>query len=311
MTTGVGNLEFLGFNALRRYPIHDSAPVSSAGGELPDGILADAYIYVPASIGTRLVVSSIAVTEHLIGVTIAVAGTSFSPIAAATVERAAPPYRNVQLQPFIDGVAGWVAFAPVKNVIGSWAPTGPEVNGVYPGELLPRCVTSYPSSGVTSIRQKDRSDKLRGRISVISGQPDQLVIEKTQRTIDGVGSVPVLLFRLNEEQAGPDVFANYLGPCDKSPDAGTCRRPAIFSINDAVPDENGVIQIQIQEIQDAEMGALLTTTVIDRGAFLDFGLGAAQICAMKNARDPLAGFTSCDSPCDPPPTYPGPFEAPQ
>jgi hypothetical protein len=313
MTQGTSNVGFLAYNTLRRYPINDRASVTSVDGQtLPDGVLADVHLYVPESLASRVVVSSVSVTPHLIGVTFAAAGSSFVPLASVTVPRETPAYKNVQVQPMAAGVAGWVAFGPATSLLGSWRFDTSEINGFYPAELLPRCVTAYGPTGVTSIQQKDRSERLTGRVAVISGQPDQLVIERATVAVEGHGNVRALVFRLNEELGGSDIFSRFLGPCDKSPDAGTCRKPPIFSINDVTPDEDGVLQIQFREIPSENLGSLLAVNVGSEAVYLDFGMGQGQICAFKNETDPREGFTSCDSPCAPPPTYPGPFvgEAP-
>jgi hypothetical protein len=315
----LSGMQWLTANANRNYPLEDYATKRDASGnELPDGLLADLHVWFPEELGRCVFISSVTISPLLVSLTLAVhavrpfqdsAAQAFIPLAAVTVPTPLQPGLNYPLRPFAPGVGGWLTF-------------GPEAGGLPPGSyrfddpvqtaILPHLARMYPITGVLSLGRLGYETKLTGVVTIKSNSPETLVIEKRQETILGV-TRDALVFRLNEEESGHDIFKRFVGPCGGVPESNTCKFPQISSIGGAVPDCNGVIKLYINEIwQEPDGGPDLVLSYANTAnngsepagsgqghtVNLDYNRGLGDIC--KKAPDQFAQNSddSCDNPCD-------------
>jgi len=245
----VSNLQWCNLNELRNYPFEDGVSRTSDSGKvLPDNILVDLNIAFPGTLGQEAFVSSIGITANLVSITVcAKDGSTFTPLAAFSITTdLLVPYSNYELRPMTDGVAGWVSFGTGIKTTGSWL-----FSDTTQTKLLPKVAWAYVEEGVTGLGKLNTADLLTGDI-VFQAGGSQLLIDYISssnalaREING-SPVNAIVFSLNTNQYGKSLYELFLGPCDTSPESGTCRKPAIFAINGAVPNCSGEITLQFSE----------------------------------------------------------------
>lgn len=304
----VSNIQWLSANSGKKYPLDDiSSGVDDLGDSMLTNIVTDLNIWFPGdSNSDRACISSVRVSRSLVTVTISAAGSDFVPLAAITVPKPVIPFRNYALSTYKDNTYGWICFDDAVNSMDEVTfKFDPSQNNSL---ISPRAATAYKTTGVTSIKKKSLSEKLTGLVSVISGTPDELVIEKQTRTLPGIGEVEALVFRLNEDVAGPDIYSKFLGECDVSPDSGTCKRDEIYSINEVVPDCAGVIKLIFDEVEDPSTGQLLITNLYEGRGLLDFGLGYTELCRRFGIELQDELLTKCEDACEKIENDLGPFD---
>lgn len=290
----VANIPWLADNCHRNYPLSDDATrVSlSDGSVLDNSIIVDLNLWLPSTYGTPYL-SSVGVTSHLVSATFA-AGTT--PLGSISIPKPVNEYRNYPIAPYQDGVAGWVCFGSGAN----------DLSGTHyrfnedRGKLLPRCYDTYGNTGVISITRYGSSTKLYGLVNFLSGQDSLLYVKKDSRNISGVGTVNCLVIGLNDNETGPEVFKEFLGECDVTPDSNTCLRPPIKSINQVSPDCNNQITLVFEEESSEESdgyGQLLTVTTTTSAIFLDLNVGMAEMCAFNRLETLLEVLSRCEDPC--------------
>jgi len=303
----VSNIQWNNLNSLRRYPIEDLAScISDAGDVLPNDIITDLNIWIPgATPSNDVFISSVSISQYLISLTISVYnGSTFTPIAYVTKGPSIVVNKNYALTPLLDGVYGWVSFGAATanyTTITNWA-----FSSLDQTKLLSRCVKVYPSTGVTSITGYNKSFKLYGDVKLTSQDSDKLSIEyipssdTRARYVDGQYR-DAIVFRLNTDISGMDLYKSYIGPCDISPDSNTCTNPPILTVNNTVPDCDGIIHFNIEEVIDSSLGQLLTIDIEDNVVTFNFALGMVDMCARTKLNFNEAQIISdrCYNQCDP------------
>lgn len=306
MTQLVSNIPWQNLNSLRKYPLNDAATclpnaTSMTTTRLPEGIVVDLNVWTPFSSDTRLFLGAVSVSANLVTITVArEVGGGFVPVAACTVPAPITVFRSYPLKPLVDGVAGWVAFGPGLGEVnaGNWSFSSYAQSGV-----LPRLVRSYAQEGVSSIARSGRANGLTGKVKLLSGDTDKLVVEVVKassidaRTINGQ-RVNAAIIRLNEAgDEGFRVHSEVLSPCQMAPESGTCRRPTIFTINGVTPDCDGVIHFIVEELTDEILGPQLYLEAEDGRLTFNFETPVDTICERARAKNEYAVLVDPD--CEP------------
>jgi len=297
------NIPWQETNNHRNYPFHDrSSRKDINGSKLPTDVITDVHIWFPDSLGSKCVVSSIGISSGIASITFgAIDGSNnVTPLGAVSVVKPVIEDRQYPINSFVDGVMGWVSFGAgannYTNQFNTFSVTG---SGIEATELLATSAKAYTVSGVTKIKQQGRDATLQGLVNLVSTEPNRFKVSVEQRTIETVGTVDCLVFGLNEEVAGPDIYQEFLYKCDVSPDSGTCLRDPITSINSAVPDCNGQITVIFDEVEDTGLGRLTTINIVEGDRMvLDFDLGMSDVCQGVFPTFANDQVTKCDDPCD-------------
>lgn len=283
----VSNLQWCNLNEIRNYPMEDGASkVSDAGVAMPDNVVVDLNVAFPGSLGQEAFISSVGVTSNVVSITLcAKNGSTFTPLAAFSATRAAvTPYANYELKPLADGVAGWVSFGNGIDTPGTW-----RFSDTSQTKLLPKVAWSYAETGVTSIGKLNTSDELSGDVSLRVDGSEELQIEYVSassalaRVING-NPVNALVFSLNTKQFGRELYERFLGPCDTSPESGTCRKPVIFTVNGAVPNCAGIITMQFVEASSNIYPVFTVDDVVSNASIIEISsnMDQATACALIN-----------------------------
>jgi len=315
------NIQWENYNAQTRYPFRDTSTcVDNNGLELPRDIIVDMHVWYPRTDlvsdfeTVKIFVTSVSISANLISLTLGLddgSGTLI-PLGAISVGPTVVPYKNYQISAFVDGFAGWVAFGEAIDnytTLKSWV-----FSTAAQTAILPRCAKPYKVAyaGVSSIKKADGFTKLDGDITLLSGNDEALVVEKTTRVIGG-NTVNAIVFRLNEQKQTVDIHKSYLGPCDVSPYSGTCLKPPVLNINSVTPDCDGNINLTVVEVVNPEVGSILSLEVQSHNVIFHLKFGMSSLCLESQ----LITYTNqiispaCYSPClsDSPGFGTGPFDS--
>lgn len=285
----ITNIKWVNTNSLRKYPIKDTCSgVDNNGNTLPNDIIADINLIAPNTISSnpvnKIFISSVGISKNIVSVTLAIEdGSNFTPIAAVSVGPSLVVGKNYQLKPLLDGVSGWISFGyGIGNTTGNFVFSTYAQTG-----LLDRCVRQYKAHGVTSLSRKNKTGKLVGDIVFKSPNKNVLDIscipssDPEARYINGAYR-DCVVFKLNKAASGPNIYKQFIGPCDVSPDSGTCNKPVIYTINDAVPDCSGLIHFTFMEEVASDFGQLLYITIDGNKVYFNFCIGMADVCARSS-----------------------------
>lgn len=299
----LSNIQWLNTNSQRSYPLDDlTTGVDDSGVAFPENIITDLNIWFPDTCGVTAAISSVTISANLVSVTLVGVSTRpenfssyspmiFRPLAAITLERPVSLGRNYKLVPFTDGVAGWISFGSGAN---DRSPASWRFSNDHQATILPRLAIAYPVLPVIDISKKDSANTLNGVIKLVSGNTTDLVIEGANRIIDGA-CVRVIVFRLNEQLAGNEVYSKYLGPCDGLPETRTCNSLPIYSINGVAPDCNGNINVVFT---NPEAAAVVAVRNYQATTLVDYELGLHNICQTQTTSSLIPVEDNCDpSPC--------------
>lgn len=235
------NLGFYNLNESRSYPLDDLATLRSDDGAiLPSNLLVDASIHYPRTLGRHLAISGVAVTAGIVTVLIGASDSldgSLTPVAAVSLPRPVEQGRMQQVEPLVNGVAGWLAFGS-----GAEVPFLGRFSTAQQGLLLHRCFTAYRPSPVTSFGKLYNSQVLSGMVQLLADPPLQITQETW--TIDD-NERDVIVFSLDRQRTPSQLYSDLAGPCGGRPLAQTCPGPAAIEVfnNRVFPDCNGQIKL--------------------------------------------------------------------
>ncbi len=265
------NRDWYDLNATRAYPLDTRATLTGDGGErLPADALADLSLRFPSTLGERVCLSALTVTDRLVtGVFLACSGPDatpvpFVPLAAFTVTKPFTRNRAVALKALYPGVAGWVVLGPAET------PFVGRFSTPVQGLVLPRCARPYRVPPVPSVRKVGLATGLDGVVQLV-GSGD-LEVVAADRFVDG-RTRKVILFRLKTTDAARNVLDLYRGPCGARPESGNCERPGVEFLNTVGPDCNGNVEIDFRgdaEVTPFEGGS--------EGLVLNHPIGLAEAC---------------------------------
>lgn len=289
------NIDWMGRNCNRNYPLHDSATrIDNKGNKMPTDILVDLHIWVPESVPSRLLVGSVGVSKNIASLTIsAEISNSFSPVASIAVQNP-EPFVNYELTTYVEGAKGWVSFGyGIKHHdranwrFGSYSQTG----------ILPKLSISYDNPAVKSIKKLNRKTGISGDILFTSGSQNTLIVEKVKRTINSE-LVDAIVFRLDESN-GPSIYEKFVGPCDKSPESQTCTKVPIHAINNVTPDCDGNINIVMNEIVDDDIGPIIDIVVDNPShtVVVDTALPLDDVCSRREPKVKNRQLVDYDDDC--------------
>ena len=277
--------DWLNANEQRAYPIHDDATRTDISDRLlPNDFLVDASISLPRSAGQFVYLSSAAVTENLVTLTLLASevppswsassssssGTAaFVPIGVVSLTKPVTRYKNYAITPLYPGVGGWVAFGgriESDNVMmllfNSMDATG----------LIGRVIHVFNDLPVLSLGKVAAAAKLTGIVK-LQGVAGITKTAKGTRLINGQ-TVSVALLGLDYQSNRTTQMQDLAGPCGKRPQSYTCDNKPIIDINGVVPDCEGNIDVEF-------VGETVVGDVTD-GMVIDFPVGLSKACPKSN-----------------------------
>jgi hypothetical protein len=183
------------------------------------------------------------------------------------------PYRNYTLNPFKEGVAGFITFGSGTDELFSGVFGSPNQSRLTAKAALPTGKPPVNSLGIVNVQSV-----LRGLVGLKAEEPLEIV--KEPRTIEGVTYDNVIVFRLKEKAGanGGDgitsVFSDYAGPCGKRVGSRSCVDPQpIETVNGLTADCDGVLTLEFQGC------AVIGRNSIDCGVVVDCERGLSETCA--------------------------------
>lgn len=278
VVNGVRNHNWYNRNETRCYPLDPSAShVDDSGTILPFNILTDLQLRFPDNLGTYAAISSLAVTKHLVSLTIVsvddyilyASSSAFSPLASVAVELPLDESRHYAIRPFVDGVGGWVVFGGGVN-----SPVNLRFTNTSQSLLSPRAAKAYKPLPVTGIGKEDLATALTGLVTLTEGTDIEIVRETIR--FDESDEQDAIIIRLKSSW-NRNVYADYIGPCGGRPESRDCNKPGIEVINTVQPDCDGNIDIVFQQMRTSPL-------IAGAGVAVDLPLGLTTACASPGPR---------------------------
>ena len=279
------NNNWFNLNSTRRYPLDDLATGESDSGlDFPNDIITDLRLRFPRSAGRFASISSINCSSKIVTVTIIghevhpsisnVSGASetFSPLAVVSVPK--PVIANVpyKLTSLVKGVFGWIVFGEGTEKVYS-----ARFSNANQALLMPRVAYYYVNQPVTSVSLDNNEAVLTGDITLRA--IGDLKIVKEQRSVRDIGVVDALVFRLENNATGENLYKKYLGKCQGRPESESCNKISVEYINDMSPDCNGNINLEFS--RNELRGKVLIDSDM-KGIAVELPLGLAEACTRND-----------------------------
>jgi len=264
------NLEWYNRNDQRSWPIDETATLlADDGTRLPHNILSDIMLRFPETLGATAFISSVAVSPHIVSVTLQATG-DFSPLGTVAVPRPVDIGRHYAIEPADDGVAGWIVFGTGVDEYGTLSMrfSTPAQTAIKAG-----AARAYRALPVRSIGKLTAGAGLEGVVRLFGG--DDIKVYKDSATVDGVLRDVIRIGLADKLGDGHAVLSKYVGSCGQRPESRNCpdAQPIEF-INNVAPDCCGNITIEFRGCGD-----IATPNAGDCGVVVncDFGLSVACI----------------------------------
>jgi hypothetical protein len=271
--------EWLNGNESRSYPVHDSASRQAVDGTLlPNNLIVDANIWLPRSAGRFIYISSVGRTSGLFTLTLLASNYSpfcpgsssssagFIPLAVLRVSHPIVRFKNYAIEALYPGVGGWIALGggalETEQLFQRF--DGPEAT-----QLGSRSVRAYVDAPVTSLGKTGIA--LTGLIR-LRGQAGVTKTYKATRNIDSVDR-EVAVVALDRATQGVAQLEAFAGACGGRPHVNTCNERVITQINDVLPDDDGDIQLVIENVVVGDIGD---------GMVLDPDTSLSEVCSTLN-----------------------------
>ena len=279
---GVIYTEWLNKNELRAYPLQ----TASARTGLPDNLIADANICLPASAGQAVYLSSVCISPSLVTLTLLAASFNpfavgegessssgeepeFVPLAVLNVPRPAVRFKNYALQPVYPGVGGWINLGQGAVDIQSLVLRFLEAADSC---FVDRCVRTYQDIPVSSLGKVNQTSGLTGLIG-LSGTKGSVITRSATMLVGGkVQTVGVIGLDLSNGSVA--TLLKYAGKCGHRPQSKTCIVAPITMINNVAPDGHGNI--------DIEFNNNVLVGDVGTGMVLDSQQSLAELCPPIN-----------------------------
>lgn len=288
-------------NELRSYPLDDAADrVASNGAMLPEDVLADMHIWMPASVGERAYIASAALTPSLITFTIAAYDDS-TPLGAVTVLKPVDPFTVVNIDSQYPGFGGWAVVGSALNEMNSLSLIfdNPDATVIAAKALHP-----YDDIPLQSLGKSGNLTKLTGLVNLVAGrnvnifaadedldegdtgfteydilsnwehQNSQYILQPKLKRMIGGERRRCIVVKLEGDAGSYDNIVGFSGPCAQNPQNNTCERLLINKINTVRPDCSGNIDIEVVGIdtvdyeEDGEAA----------GIVMQYPLGLTDVC---------------------------------
>lgn len=226
----------------RRYPLDDRGTgIDDVGEPIRDNIIVDCHIRFPSNLGKYLFVQAITVSPKIVTVLFGVSDDidsegEFKSIAAITLPKPIQKNTNYNITPLVSGVAGWIAFGS-----GVEEPFAGRYSTPIQSFIQPRTARPYRPLPIPTLGKLNLEKALTDIVNIQGVAP--VVASYRVVTVDGV-QAPAIVFELQGETTTSNPLKEFLGPCGKRPESGTCDKPAIQTINGVSPDCDGNIVIE-------------------------------------------------------------------
>lgn len=228
----------------RRYPLDDrSTGIDDAGEPIRDNIIVDCHIRFPSNLGKYLFVQAVTVSPKIVTVLFGVSAEidstgEFESIAAVTLPKPIQKNTNYNITPLTAGVAGWVAFGSgvEENFSGRYSTP-------IQSFIQPRTARPYRPLPIPTLGKLNLATALSDVVNVQGVAP--VTASYRVVTVDGE-TAPAIVLELQGETNDGNPLKEFLGPCGKRPESGTCDKPSIETINGVSPDCNGNIVIEFE-----------------------------------------------------------------
>ena len=275
------NNNWFNLNSTRRYPLDDLAIGESDDGQnFPNDIITDLRVRFPRSAGRFASISSIHCSAKII--TIAIVGhemhpsvsnvsglaETFSPLAVLSVPKPVTANVPYKLKALTKGVFGWIVFGE-----GAEKNYSAKFTNANQALLMPRAAYYYVNHPVTSVSLENNQSVLTGDVTLRT--IGDLKIVKGQRSVKDIGLVDALIFRLENNATGENLYKKYLGKCQGRPESESCNKISVEYINDMYPDCYGNINLNFDK--NELRGKVLIDSEM-QGLAMELPLGLAEAC---------------------------------
>lgn len=262
---------FYDYHQATCWPLLETCTRTSDTGQLlPDGLLADLHLWLPASLAEGAFLGAISGTAQLVSLVILADNPERTPLASLSLLKSDPELELVShpLEPLSSGVQGWVTLgADISDLQGDYRFSSPTQS-----QIQPASVVAYADQGLKFVSRGDAETPLTGLVR-LSGEGDVELVSEVV-TIFGE-QVPAIVARLKQNPAAErNVFDVYRGACNQMAESGNCveGEPLEF-INNVGPDCCGRLMIEFQ-------GCAAISQVIDNECSItvDCGIPLADAC---------------------------------
>lgn len=280
--TNLTGLYWQNINANRKYPLRETDTlISLAGDTLPNDIVVDCRMW---SIGNSSpYLGSIFVDSGYVGVAFVV-GTQM----VAGFSGQVRPYEVYPLESRVDGFSGFISFGTgVNNHKGNWSFDSTSAR------LVDSCVFRVPDIGGITFEDSRTGKQIDGNVEFVNGTTNKLKISVRKSTdtnpvvIDN-NPVNAVVLSLNTDEGGNALLSEFLCPWEKSPDNDNCTKTVINSINSVTPDCDGVITLNLFDLNQDRTGVRIYPGKSPNSNMLLFGVssnvGLNRVCDGKIKR---------------------------
>lgn len=242
-------------NEIRKYPLDSSASgYSDKGEELPTSLVVD--IKIVSGNSNTYYISGVTCSEYLVSIVINSWNNGKKELAAAlTVPQPVDPYTHYALESFNSAVHGVITFGHADDY-GKWSFSHPSQTRLDPGSIIyqMRSPIEYIECKGAQLHQ----------VTLLGGNDLTITSEKVylgDTRAEGLGEArhldqeQAIVFRLSSSTAidgkhftAEDWAQKYIGSCAARIENGDCN--CITSVGGATPDENGNINISLEDESD-------------------------------------------------------------
>ena len=228
--------EWLSRNNLRSFPIKENSPrIASSGFDIPNNLIVDAFIFAENETD-GVCLSAICITSKLLTVVLSSVSSGKTLATASILSTTSASQRSIALNPVSSGVAGTITFGSFFDSDFS------KFSNKYQGTnsfglscvLETRCTIGLTSFPIKSIRANRFPNKISGNVTIET--PSGISIAETYGTDSDGEKLTFLTFSLDNPES-------FIPTCYETINKSLCLRPPILSINTAVPDSNGNINV--------------------------------------------------------------------
>lgn len=212
-------------NSNRAYPLAATASgVDDRGQALPQSMLVDISVSVPAAYASGLRVANLNISRVLVSIVLSCAS---GPVFVGTYLKTGAVEKSLALVPVVDGAAGVVAFG---GFIADSTPCAFTFSTATQSALEAAAVTVFGGDGVSGILRQGNATSTAAKGDVILSGSDDLLIANSE-------SDPSALEVAMTPSAAAELYAATASP-------SRCRTPPIRSINGVTADSDGRILIR-------------------------------------------------------------------
>lgn len=263
-------------HSTRRYPLDDkSTGTDDDGLRLRDDIINDIHLRFPLSAGRYAFLSGITVSDKLVTAVFTATDdidnpTKLTPIAVVHALKPVSEALNIAVRPLYPQVGGFIVFGDTtENFVARFS-------SPRQGLIAPRAARAFNTLPIPTLRRATNGNGLTGLVT-LRGQTDVEVVSE-EVNIQGYGRQQAMIVRLVQSPIGDNVLEKYIGPCDARPESRNCEKTPVETINGAIADCVGNIDILFCNL---EVAAFESCGDGDNpgGVIIDGSIGIDEVCA--------------------------------